>query len=114
MPAPELQSDVIAITGLAANLDRAKAGLLERVRELQAEQEDRVGFHWATRASTRAAVLSLHHHFGGSLAPWPLGSQFSQVARVAGHSVAVCVRGLSSGAVLVGIALFSSLLQQQS
>lgn len=42
VPAPELQSDVIAITGLAANLDRAKAGLLERVRELQAEQEDRV------------------------------------------------------------------------
>ncbi|XP_022367336.1 vigilin isoform X2 [Enhydra lutris kenyoni] len=41
VPAPELQSDVIAITGLAANLDRAKAGLLERVRELQAEQEDR-------------------------------------------------------------------------
>uniref|UniRef100_A0A8C5UTY8 Vigilin n=1 Tax=Microcebus murinus TaxID=30608 RepID=A0A8C5UTY8_MICMU len=41
VPAPELQSDVIAITGLVANLDRAKAGLLERVRELQAEQEDR-------------------------------------------------------------------------
>ncbi|XP_047399971.1 vigilin isoform X1 [Sciurus carolinensis] len=41
VPAPELQSDVIAITGLTANLDRAKAGLLERVRELQAEQEDR-------------------------------------------------------------------------
>ncbi|XP_056664590.1 vigilin isoform X2 [Monodelphis domestica] len=42
VPAPELQSDIIAITGLVANLDRAKAGLLERVRELQAEQEDRV------------------------------------------------------------------------
>uniref|UniRef100_A0A8C9QRC4 Vigilin n=1 Tax=Spermophilus dauricus TaxID=99837 RepID=A0A8C9QRC4_SPEDA len=41
VPAPERQSDVIAITGLAANLDRAKAGLLERVKELQAEQEDR-------------------------------------------------------------------------
>ncbi|KAF6114086.1 high density lipoprotein binding protein [Phyllostomus discolor] len=41
VPAPELQSDTIAITGLAANLDRAKAGLLERVRELRAEQEDR-------------------------------------------------------------------------
>uniref|UniRef100_A0A8C3WNM8 Vigilin n=1 Tax=Catagonus wagneri TaxID=51154 RepID=A0A8C3WNM8_9CETA len=41
VPAPELQSDAIAITGLAANADRAKAGLLERVRELQAEQEDR-------------------------------------------------------------------------
>jgi hypothetical protein len=42
VPAPELQSDIIAITGLVANLDRAKAGLLERVKELQAEQEDRV------------------------------------------------------------------------
>lgn len=42
MPAPELQSDIITITGLASNLDRAKAGLLERVKELQAEQEDRV------------------------------------------------------------------------
>ncbi|MGH0140316.1 UNVERIFIED_CONTAM: hypothetical protein FKN15_071218 [Acipenser sinensis] len=41
VPAPELQSDTISITGLAANLDRAKAGLLERVRELQADQEDR-------------------------------------------------------------------------
>ncbi|KAK2490649.1 hypothetical protein MC885_010910 [Smutsia gigantea] len=41
VPAPELQSDTIAITGLTAHLDRAKAGLLERVRELQAEQEDR-------------------------------------------------------------------------
>ncbi|XP_023376853.1 vigilin [Pteropus vampyrus] len=41
VPAPELQSDIVAITGLAANLGRAKAGLLERVRELQAEQEDR-------------------------------------------------------------------------
>ncbi|XP_074859942.1 vigilin isoform X2 [Carettochelys insculpta] len=41
VPAPELRSDVISITGLAANLDRAKAGLLERVKELQAEQEDR-------------------------------------------------------------------------
>uniref|UniRef100_A0A8C2SZY6 Vigilin n=1 Tax=Coturnix japonica TaxID=93934 RepID=A0A8C2SZY6_COTJA len=41
VPAPELQSDIITITGLAANLDRAKAGLLERVKELQAEQEDR-------------------------------------------------------------------------
>uniref|UniRef100_A0A8C8VXX5 Vigilin n=1 Tax=Peromyscus maniculatus bairdii TaxID=230844 RepID=A0A8C8VXX5_PERMB len=41
VPAPELQSDIIAITGLAANLDRAKMGLLDRVKELQAEQEDR-------------------------------------------------------------------------
>lgn len=42
MPAPEQQSDRIAITGLANHLDRAKEGLLERVKELQAEQEDRV------------------------------------------------------------------------
>lgn len=42
MPAPEQQSDKIAITGLANHLDRAKEGLLERVKELQAEQEDRV------------------------------------------------------------------------
>ncbi|XP_028650653.1 high density lipoprotein binding protein a isoform X2 [Erpetoichthys calabaricus] len=41
VPAPELQSNIISITGLACNLDRAKAGLLDRVRELQAEQEDR-------------------------------------------------------------------------
>uniref|UniRef100_A0A4W4EE35 Vigilin n=1 Tax=Electrophorus electricus TaxID=8005 RepID=A0A4W4EE35_ELEEL len=41
VPAPELQSDIISITGLATHLDRAKGGLLERVKELQAEQEDR-------------------------------------------------------------------------
>ncbi|XP_062355486.1 vigilin isoform X3 [Cinclus cinclus] len=41
VPAPELQSDIITITGLATNLDRAKVGLLDRVKELQAEQEDR-------------------------------------------------------------------------
>ncbi|XP_041912276.1 high density lipoprotein binding protein a isoform X1 [Alosa sapidissima] len=41
VPAPELQSDIISITGLANHLDRAKEGLLERVKELQAEQEDR-------------------------------------------------------------------------
>ncbi|KAJ8277086.1 hypothetical protein GJAV_G00071330 [Gymnothorax javanicus] len=41
VPAPELQSDTISITGLANHLDRAKDGLLERVKELQAEQEDR-------------------------------------------------------------------------
>ncbi|XP_071999312.1 vigilin [Engystomops pustulosus] len=41
VPAPELQCDLITITGLSAYLDRAKAGLLERVKELQAEQEDR-------------------------------------------------------------------------
>ena len=42
VPAPDLQSDVITITGLSTHLDRAKEGLLERVKELQAEQEDRV------------------------------------------------------------------------
>ncbi|KAM3931679.1 vigilin [Leptodactylus fuscus] len=41
VPAPELQCDIITITGLSTNLDRAKGGLLERVKELQAEQEDR-------------------------------------------------------------------------
>uniref|UniRef100_A0A3B3ZCV3 Vigilin n=1 Tax=Periophthalmus magnuspinnatus TaxID=409849 RepID=A0A3B3ZCV3_9GOBI len=41
VPAPEQQSDKIAITGLSSHLDRAKDGLLERVKELQAEQEDR-------------------------------------------------------------------------
>uniref|UniRef100_UPI00398E5B1B vigilin-like isoform X1 n=1 Tax=Pristiophorus japonicus TaxID=55135 RepID=UPI00398E5B1B len=41
VPPPEQQSDVIKITGLTANLERARAGIVERVRELQAEQEDR-------------------------------------------------------------------------
>ncbi|KAM9849306.1 high density lipoprotein binding protein a isoform 2-T2 [Aulostomus maculatus] len=41
VPAPDQQSDKIAITGLANHLERAKEGLLERVKELQAEQEDR-------------------------------------------------------------------------
>uniref|UniRef100_A0A3Q3WA91 Vigilin n=1 Tax=Mola mola TaxID=94237 RepID=A0A3Q3WA91_MOLML len=41
VPAPDQQSDKIAITGLANHLDRAREGLLERVKELQAEQEDR-------------------------------------------------------------------------
>uniref|UniRef100_A0A8C5GBE9 Vigilin n=1 Tax=Gouania willdenowi TaxID=441366 RepID=A0A8C5GBE9_GOUWI len=41
VPAPDQQSDIIAITGLESHLDRAKEGLLERVKELQAEQEDR-------------------------------------------------------------------------
>lgn len=42
MPQPEKQLDVIKVTGLEANVERAKLGLLERVKELQAEQEDRV------------------------------------------------------------------------
>ncbi|TVK90601.1 Vigilin [Bagarius yarrelli] len=37
----EFESDIISITGLATHLERAKEGLLERVKELQAEQEDR-------------------------------------------------------------------------
>ncbi|ROI15737.1 Vigilin [Anabarilius grahami] len=41
VPAHELQSHIISITGLSTHLDRAKEGLLERVKELQAEQEDR-------------------------------------------------------------------------
>ncbi|XP_072349563.1 vigilin isoform X2 [Scyliorhinus torazame] len=41
VPPPEQQSDIIKITGLTANLERAQTGILERVRELQAEQEDR-------------------------------------------------------------------------
>uniref|UniRef100_A0A8C4EXR6 Vigilin n=1 Tax=Dicentrarchus labrax TaxID=13489 RepID=A0A8C4EXR6_DICLA len=42
VPQPEKQLDVIKVTGLVANMERAKQGLLERVKELQAEQEDRV------------------------------------------------------------------------
>lgn len=42
VPQPEKQLDVIKVTGLVANVDRAKQGLVERVKELQAEQEDRV------------------------------------------------------------------------
>ncbi|XP_051285031.1 vigilin isoform X2 [Dicentrarchus labrax] len=41
VPQPEKQLDVIKVTGLVANMERAKQGLLERVKELQAEQEDR-------------------------------------------------------------------------
>ncbi|XP_076014917.1 high density lipoprotein binding protein a [Genypterus blacodes] len=41
VPAPELQSNIISVTGLTTHLERAKEGLLERVKELQAEQEDR-------------------------------------------------------------------------
>ncbi|XP_069775955.1 vigilin-like isoform X2 [Narcine bancroftii] len=41
VPPPDQQSDIIKITGLMCNLERARAGVLERVRELQADQEDR-------------------------------------------------------------------------
>lgn len=51
VPAPDQQSDKIAITGLANHLDRAKEGLLERVKELQAEQEDRVSTVWRTSST---------------------------------------------------------------
>uniref|UniRef100_A0A8C4EZD5 Vigilin n=1 Tax=Dicentrarchus labrax TaxID=13489 RepID=A0A8C4EZD5_DICLA len=44
VPQPEKQLDVIKVTGLVANMERAKQGLLERVKELQAEQEDRQQF----------------------------------------------------------------------
>lgn len=46
VPQPEKQLDVIKVTGLVANVERAKLGLLERVKELQAEQEDRVQTQW--------------------------------------------------------------------
>ncbi|KAJ8338206.1 hypothetical protein SKAU_G00371720 [Synaphobranchus kaupii] len=41
VPQQEQQSDVIKITGQVVNVERARVGLLERVKELQAEQEDR-------------------------------------------------------------------------
>ncbi|XP_060922029.1 vigilin [Limanda limanda] len=41
VPQPEKQLDVIKVTGLEANVERAKLGLMERVKDLQAEQEDR-------------------------------------------------------------------------
>ncbi|XP_054655819.1 vigilin isoform X2 [Dunckerocampus dactyliophorus] len=42
VPQPEKQLDAIKVTGLAANVQRAKQGVLERVKELQAEQKDRM------------------------------------------------------------------------
>ncbi|XP_077357340.1 vigilin [Festucalex cinctus] len=42
VPQPEMQQDVIKVTGLVANVQRAKQGLLARAKELRAEQEDRV------------------------------------------------------------------------
>ncbi|KAK2863117.1 hypothetical protein Q5P01_002650 [Channa striata] len=41
VPQPEKQLDVIKMTGQAANVERARQGLMDRVKELQAEQEDR-------------------------------------------------------------------------
>lgn len=56
VPQPEKQLDVIKVTGLAANVERAKQGLLERVKELQAEQEDRVPTHTRTQPENVVAV----------------------------------------------------------
>ncbi|XP_077400366.1 vigilin [Vanacampus margaritifer] len=42
VPQPEMQQDAIKVTGLVANVQRAKQGLLVRAKELRAEQEDRV------------------------------------------------------------------------
>lgn len=41
IPQPDQQSDVIKITGQEASVERARRALLDRVKELQAEQEDR-------------------------------------------------------------------------
>ncbi|CAL8236355.1 unnamed protein product, partial [Arctogadus glacialis] len=41
VPQPEQQWDVVRVTGQLPNVGRAREGLLQRVRELQAEQEDR-------------------------------------------------------------------------
>uniref|UniRef100_A0A8C5CDW2 K Homology domain-containing protein n=1 Tax=Gadus morhua TaxID=8049 RepID=A0A8C5CDW2_GADMO len=41
VPPPEQQWDVVRVTGQLTNVGRAREGLLQRVRELQAEQEDR-------------------------------------------------------------------------
>lgn len=57
VPQPEKQLDVIKVTGLAANVERAKQGLMERVKELQAEQEDRV----PTLAPEKNKFFSLFH-----------------------------------------------------
>uniref|UniRef100_A0A6Q2XLU3 Vigilin n=1 Tax=Esox lucius TaxID=8010 RepID=A0A6Q2XLU3_ESOLU len=65
VPPPDQQSDVIKVTGQMASVERAKLGLLERVRELQAEQEDRVGtrpVYWNkhTGTSSRSGVCALY------------------------------------------------------
>ncbi|XP_051968611.1 vigilin-like isoform X1 [Xyrauchen texanus] len=41
VPQPEQQSNIIKITGQVSSVERARQGLLERVKELQAELEDR-------------------------------------------------------------------------
>lgn len=58
VPQPEKQLDVIKVTGLVANVERAKHGLLERVKELQAEQEDRVRTRWILETFLNMMVAS--------------------------------------------------------
>lgn len=38
---PDVEEDIIKITGTAANVERAKGALLERVKELEADRKDR-------------------------------------------------------------------------
>uniref|UniRef100_A0A8C9SZF8 Vigilin n=1 Tax=Scleropages formosus TaxID=113540 RepID=A0A8C9SZF8_SCLFO len=61
VPQPEQQSDVIKVTGQVANVERAHAALLERVKELQAEQEDRV-----TASATPVPHMSPHTRTWGN------------------------------------------------
>jgi len=42
IPPPEEKSNVIKIMGMALNVERAEKGLMDRAKELQAEQENRV------------------------------------------------------------------------
>lgn len=58
VPQPEQQSDIIKITGQVASVERAKQGLLQRVKELQAEQEDRVQALLNTTLLTEHAVTT--------------------------------------------------------
>lgn len=70
MPQPEKQLDVIKVTGLAANVERAKLGLLERVKELQAEQEDRV--RRRVRKTSRQVFTCVGSFYGLDCAPFLL------------------------------------------
>uniref|UniRef100_UPI00358DE364 vigilin isoform X2 n=1 Tax=Myxine glutinosa TaxID=7769 RepID=UPI00358DE364 len=42
IPPPEEKSNVIKVMGVASNVERAEKGLMDRAKELQAEQENRV------------------------------------------------------------------------
>ena len=42
VPPPEMQSDVVEVTGLSDNVEQATQALLERVQQLRADEEDRV------------------------------------------------------------------------